>query len=385
MKRLYLLLLLASVTSMSTFAQWVETQGEARIMDGNVNRAREAAIEQALKYLSLNDGGQFISEQQTENGRLIKDSLSLVKNNQLGRVELVNETIDQQRLRVTLRVDLLQSEAQQCQTHALKAALLIPQAMIDDRSQLNYGNLGNLPQALSTRLGKILGQQSQTSFSLVHATERLDLPGSIASRQGQRMPTWLNELNNSQYLLLPEIMDITTEPVQSHLFGLWTDTPQRQFQLRLSLYHGISGELIWRQNYASAAQWQFERQETVSSQSQRFWDSSYGKNIDTLLTQASSDIDKVLQCRPLLGQIIAKQSDRIMINLGRNNGISVGDKFQLVLQQNIPDRLDNMRAIATQSRATITIDQVSQQTASAKLADTNPALNIQINDLAIKM
>lgn len=102
------------------------------------------------------------------------------------------------------------------------------------------------------------------------------------------------------------------------------------------------------------------------------------------MVQASEDIDKILNCRPLLGQIVAKQHDRIIINLGRRHGIKVGDEFQLVLQQNMPDRLDKMRAIAGQSRASISIDQVTEESATALLQGQNASLNIQINDLAIK-
>ena len=101
--------------------------------------------------------------------------------------------------------------------------------------------------------------------------------------------------------------------------------------------------------------------------------------------QATRDLDSTLNCRPLLGQVVSRQADRIILNLGRKHGIRVGDKFQVVLQQNLPDRLNEMRAVATKSRATVKIEQVSEESATAVLVDQNAAYNVQINDIALKI
>nr|WP_315903051.1 FlgT C-terminal domain-containing protein [Shewanella sp. KJ10-1] len=62
----------------------------------------------------------------------------------------------------------------------------------------------------------------------------------------------------------------------------------------------------------------------------------------------------------------------------------MGDKFQVVLQKNIPDRLNAMRAVASKSRANIVIDQVSEDSATAIFNGIDGADNIQVNDIAIK-
>lgn len=382
MKRLHLILLLLASFHTHVMAQWLEAQGEAKIINGNITQAREDAIAQALSYVTLRSGGQFTSVQRTQNGQLTQAELSL---SQQGQVELISEQIQGDKLTLKLRVDVMQNnDLPSCQPQ-LKAAILVPQAQIADRTQLRYGNLGNFEKALSEKLGSIIDREGKASFAHVHANERLDIEQSLIDIRGYRLPSWLSEITDSQYILLPEILDISTEPVESSLFGMWNNYPQRQFQLRLSLYHGISGEQIWSEYYDAPAPWEFERQATVPAQSNRFWASSYGKNIETLLSQAGEDIDKVLNCRPLLGQVVSRVDNRVIINLGRNHGVKVGDQFQLVLQQNLPDRLDNMRAVASESRAKITIEQVTQESATALLQGANGAINIQINDIAIKI
>lgn len=385
MNKFKMLILLIYLFHFDALSQWVNATGQAKIINGNITQAREDAIAQALSYVALHSGGSFLSEQQTLDGRLIQDKLSITNHAQASQVELLNERIEKQTLTVNLRVDIVASTDEKCHLDPLRAAILVPQAQLTDRAQLRYGNLGNFQKAISERLGFIMREQAKASLPNVHADERLDIEQSLVDIRGYRLPSWLSEITDSQYVLLPEIIDISTAPAESNMFGLWDSYPQRQFQLRLSLYHGISGEQIWSQYYNSPAQWEFKKQETVSSQSNRFWESSYGKNIDMVLAQAVTDIDKILSCRPLLGQIISKQHNRIIINLGRNNGIKVGDNFLLILQENMPDRLENMRVIGSNTNAKVTIDQVTQESSTAVLKGENATINLQINDIAIKM
>ena len=388
MKRISLLLLtLVSLYSQVALGAWVVVKGEANIINGNVPKAREDAIHQALTYATLNSGANFTSTKQVKNGQLVEDSFSIQNSSEAAKVELVNELIEGNKLTVMVRVDVISSGANemQCDSQSLKAAILIPQSLIKDRAQLRYGNIGFFEKALSQRIGDTLTQNSQTSFPHIHANERLDIDQALVDIRGYRLPSWLSEITDSQYVLLPEIIDISTDPAESHMLGLWSSDPQRQFQIRLSLYHGISGEKIWSESYNSSAPWEFDRQETVPSNHQRFWKSTYGKTIDKVLAQAIEDIDTSLSCRPILGQVVAKQHDRLIINLGRRHGIHVGDSFQLILQQNFPDRFDKMRAVAGKSRATVKIDQVTEDTATAVLIGQKASFNVQINDIAIKM
>ncbi|MEC4726541.1 flagellar assembly protein FlgT [Shewanella sp. D64] len=382
-----LLLTCLSLYSQLAIGAWVVVKGESNIVDGNVTKAREDAIHQALTYATLQNGASFTSTQTVNNGQLTQDSFSIKQQSQAAKVELINELIEGDKLTVMIRVDVIgaSSHQAQCESQSLKAAILVPQSLINDRTQLRYGNIGFFEKALSVRISDTLTQASNSSFPHLHANERLDIEQALVDIRGYRLPSWLSEITDSQYVLLPEIIDISTDPAENHMLGLWSSDPIRQFQLRLSLYHGISGEQIWSQDYTSSAPWEFKRQETVPSNQNRFWNSAYGNNIDKVLLQAIQDIDRSLSCRPILGQIVAKQHDRLIINLGRRHGIRVGDSFQLVLQENFPDRFDKMRAVVGKSRATVKIDQVTQDTATAVLVDQKAAYNVQVNDIAIKI
>lgn len=381
---LALICLTSSLMTQPVSAKWVTASGQAKITGNNVAQAREDAINQAVTYATLKSGASFSSQQTLSNGQLIDDSFTMSQQAHSQNVELINEQITDNVLSVNVRIDILEPMEQACPTTGLKAAILIPQALIKDRTQLRYGNIGLFEQNLSERLANIIQQRSNSSFPHIHANERLDIDQALVDVRGYRLPTWLGEITDSQYILLPEIIDISTEPFTSTL-GLWDNDPMRNFHIRVSLFHAISGEKVWSQQYTQAAEWEFKRQRTVNSNSATFWSSEYGEAIDQVLSQVSIDIDDNLNCRPLLGQIVSRQGDRIIINLGREHGIRVGDKLQLVLQQNLPDRLDNMRAVASKSKATITIDQVTQESSTAVLTGIAASLNVQLNDLAIKL
>ncbi|MEZ9596524.1 flagellar assembly protein FlgT [Shewanella sp. 10N.261.52.F9] len=381
---LALICLTSSLMTQPVSAKWVTASGQAKITGNNVAQAREDAINQAVTYATLKSGASFSSQQTLSNGQLIDDSFTMSQQAHSQNVELINEQITDNVLSVNVRIDILEPMEQACPTTGLKAAILIPQALIKDRTQLRYGNIGLFEQNLSERLANIIQHRSNSSFPHIHANERLDIDQALVDVRGYRLPTWLGEITDSQYILLPEIIDISTEPFTSTL-GLWDNDPMRNFHIRVSLFHAISGEKVWSQQYTQAAEWEFKRQRTVNSNSATFWGSEYGEAIDQVLSQVSIDIDDSLNCRPLLGQIVSRQGDRIIINLGREHGIRVGDKLQLVLQQNLPDRLDNMRAVASKSKATITIDQVTQESSTAVLTGIAASLNVQLNDLAIKL
>ncbi|WP_107948438.1 flagellar assembly protein FlgT [Shewanella baltica] len=380
-----LIILSLALLSLPTQAEWMEASGEATILNGNTAQAREEAINQAISYATLSTGIQISSEQQTTNGNLTQNNFAINRNAQAISIQLVSERIQGNKIYVSLRLDLNDDPTQQCPNGQLKAAILIPQAQIKDRTQLRYGQLSGFEEVISEKLGSVIEDYSSTGFSHTHAKELLDIKQDLVDIRGYRLPSWLSEITDSQYILQPQIMDISMEPVQATFLGFWAEPPLRQFQFKLSLYHGISGEEVWSKSYSTSAPWEFEEQAIIAPNTDRFWRSSYGKNITKLMQQATHDLDSTLNCRPLLGQVVSRQADRIILNLGRKHGIRVGDKFQVVLQQNLPDRLNEMRAVATKSRATVKIEQVSEESSTAVLVDQNAAYNVQINDIALKI
>lgn len=382
---LVVLILMSLFQVPAALAEQVEVTGRAKIVNGDIDKAREDAISQALNYASLKAGVNFSSEQSIDQGRLTQDTFQMQRMGTANNVELMSEMISQNTITVVLQLELAEPEPNaQCKSQLLKASIMLPQSYLQEREQLRYGQLANFEQQITLQLGKVINSQSRHSFARVHADEKIDNTNQLVNFRGYRIPTWLGEITESQYILQPDIIDISTEPAESRFFGLSEDYPQRQFMIKMTLYHAISGEVVWTETFTTSAPWEFEKQEVVSPANQRFWRSSYGQAISEIFQQSVLTLDNQLNCRPLLGQIIARQGDRLIINLGRKNGVKMGDKFQIVLQKNIPDRLNTMRPIASKSRASVVIEQVSEDSATAVFEGIDAADNIQVNDIAIK-
>ncbi|MCL2913099.1 flagellar assembly protein FlgT [Shewanella corallii] len=374
----------AALMTFPAFAAWINAQGSAQIVDDDIQTAREEAIAQAVSYASLQTGVTITSQQQVTGGRLTGDQFTMTSQLNNPDIKVISESVDGDILTVNLQIAAKDNMTSQCLESSVKAAVLIPQSLLKHREHLSYGQLVGFETALSARLGDMLDAQSRAAFSHQHQYDKLDINSSVADISGYALPTWLTEHTDSQYLLIPSIRDLSVSPAESSFMGLWQDDPLRNFAITLTLFHGISGEQIWSQDYHTQAEWQFDRQVSVPPTANYFWQSDFGREIDKTLSNAIKDMDNALICRPVLGQVIARDSNRIMINLGRKHGVHTGDKFKLVLQQQMTDRFSNHRALAHASNTEITIDQVTETSATALLGAQPGAMAIQLSDLAIK-
>ncbi|MCL2919709.1 flagellar assembly protein FlgT [Shewanella litorisediminis] len=374
----------ALLVSIQAQADWVTAEGEAVIVNGNITKARAEAIEQAVSYASLQAGVSVETTQQTVDGHLTDSSTRLMQQLMSGPVQLVSEQIENNRLRVQLRVELMEAPQSQCQSTHLKAAILLPEAAVRDRSQLTHGQINSLGEAVSQQLARRLDSTSGAAFANLRPGARLDVDPRQLAAPGYRLPGYLAMASDSQYVLVPQITDVSTEPSQSSYFGLVSNAPERQFALTMTLFQGISGEIIWREKFETSAPWEFERTESVSPTHDRFWRSAYGMAVDKLLVQAVKELDKALLCRPVLGQIVARQGQTLILNLGRRHGIKVGDELAVVLAKHIPDRLNDTRTTGNNTKTNISITQVTEDSARAELSGLGSVDNIQISDIAIK-
>lgn len=381
---LCLLLLVLITLLMPAHAAWLDAHGSAEIINEDIDRARNEAISQAINYATLQTGVSIQSQQQISNGQLISDNLAITRDWSASNIKLISETISGNTLNVHLQIAVTDNSAAQCVNQNIKAAIFIPATAIKDRRQLNQGRLAGLGPALSRRLARQLDTLSRTAFSHLHAQDYLDTEINLTDRRSYRLPTWLLNNTDSQYLLLPVIEDISLQPSANSWLSWFSAGNQRIFRLHLSLYHGISGEMLWQEHYQLTADWPFSPTQHISPDSDRFWLSDYGRSIDKLLGNAAKDIDTALLCRPVLGQIIAMAEQQIVVNLGRKNGLKTGDTLTLIQKQSVRDRLSQIRTQAHAAGTSVTVEQLSETSASATLNGPASRLALQLNDIVTK-
>ncbi|MGL4475479.1 MAG: flagellar assembly protein T N-terminal domain-containing protein [Shewanella sp.] len=383
---LLLSLLCISISFDATAARWVNATGQASIQNDNIDAARQEAIKQAITYAGLSQGFTMQSQTTVDQGHIINNQWNMAQQLQTQSMKMISELIIGDELQVNIAL-LVQDEAvyeEQCTPASLTAAILVPQATIKDRSQLNYGQLVNFETELANRLAKQMEAYSHKSFAQLHSSDRLDIDTSLGQTRGYRLPDWLGKTTDSQYILQLNIEDMSLLPATESMFGLMANDPLRHFAVAFSLIHSISGEVIWQKLFSHQAAWPFEKQQQVLPNSLVFWKSRYGQGIDALLIDAIKDLDNELVCRPTLGQIVAMEGNRLVINLGRRHGMNLQDTVEIILKRDITDRLSGMRSLATPSQLTFRLDQVSELSASGVFEEALGTGGIQVQDVVVK-
>ncbi len=377
------MLVLFCCLPISAQANWVEVSGKSYIQNDNIEQARANAIDDALLNADYQYGVHVSNQYEIKDGKLVNSSSSTnQRSRQATEFELEDEDTNDDELTVTLRV-FIDGLTLNNETKSLyKSRILIPQTSILNRQQLNYGQINLFGRSLSKRLSTTIDQYAKTAFTASYPNEVLDFFPSKSPSRSQRLPQWIGNKTEVQYVLIPELIDTSVE--QESSFGIFSDT-HRQFSFKLSLYHAISGEKIWNKTYHTVADWEFDRSEVVSTSTQRFWSSNYGKQVDRILQQVSRDLGRLIIQRPLMGQIIAKDDNQMLINLGRNHGLNINDTLSVILKHDLPDRIQAIRLIAKSSDARVVVKQLTEYTAIVSWVDTKIIDNVQIGDITIAM
>ena len=122
--RLTLLLIAFTYAGVGYAADWYETRGWAPIINGNVEAARERAIENALRESLDLAGGTVHRVEGVVNGVLTGQRLQWRSQGAIEHASLVRERSNGQRHEVTVRA-LIRSNINACETHGVKRSVLI--------------------------------------------------------------------------------------------------------------------------------------------------------------------------------------------------------------------------------------------------------------------
>ncbi|WP_133407587.1 flagellar assembly protein T N-terminal domain-containing protein [Parashewanella tropica] len=355
-------------------------QGQAQIIDGDINSARQQAIEAALLTANLENGITINSSRESTNSQFHQSHTIL--NNRLDgeQVELISERIQKDIIVVNVKISSHQSHFQT----AGKVSIFLPQLNLTNPAHLRYGQLSGFQQSLTEELSDSLAQKSKLSFPELRADQNLNLSQSFFEDNTQKLPNWIGDMSNSQYVLIGNILNAEVVPAPKSFWDFVEHYPSRQFQINLNLFHAISGEKIWQKTYFINEVWEFERNKILSASSTELWHSKYGQAIKRLLNSIALEIDTQLKERPLMGTFIVKHEKQLLINLGRRNNIQVGDKLKLVLRKDLHTRFQSIKTIAQPSHTELTVTQITEQTAVVEWSKATEIENIQVGDVVIK-
>ncbi len=368
-------------------SQWYETQGHARTDKTSVEVARTKAMENALKKALLVAGASVSSVQQVVNGLLTQDQISIRASGSVNSIELVDEIHSDNLISVTIRADIFPQE-KKCFAVNFKKSILLTRSHLLHREQANIGEIYLIDKAVMQKLSDQLNEKSaytRIGSILDNKTEFSRLNNSLANVEIAQLTRTLSENTDSQYILFSEISNISLHDQATNSFSFWQQgIYPRSFSINFYLFNGLNGELVWQESYQNNAPWAFNKRTKVDVFGTAFWSSEYGSMIKNIIDKVIKDIDENIMCEPSRGKIIQVNGNQVVINLGRDHGLKIGDEFSLLHLTQFNSNAGKSYSGFNVSPYKVKITKLTRQTATAATPNGELFGNIQIDDLAVR-
>lgn len=383
----YFLCLIIFFWQITAKAQWYESQGQAYIVQGDKETARNLAIENALKKALLVAGASVSSVQQVVNGLLMQDEVSIRASGNVNAFEVVTETHQGNLITVTVKADII-PQTRQCFSADYRKSMLLTKSHLSHREQANIGAIYKIDSALIKRLATKIKQQGSflaPKLSVKSSNEFSRYNNSLDSEKVKHISMSLADMTDSQYVLYTEIEDVSFANEPNNNWQFWQeDEFERFFKLNVHVYNGNNGELVFQKLYQNSAPWTFTRRALVDVNSNAFWHSQYGAVLDQTLNEVITDIDNNMMCQPTRGKIVNVRGNQVRFNLGERHGVKLGDKFSLLHVKNFTSDSGKSYAGFNVSPFNVKVIQVNNSTAIAETQDGKLLDSIQLNDLVVR-
>lgn len=369
--------LILAFSSVQANAKWYSATGEGE--------DRNAAVNDAIRNIILQSGASVHIEESFKNGVMQKDSFSIKSTSPIKRLVVLNEQTSFHRVTVNIKAFINENQVKKgCSVANIKKTM-IPVAFKYSDSQAYQGSMGiegiekiitkqfhenlrmiktvNVKTPLNINLPKDYSKEVDNSFVFKNLT-------SIASRE------------NAQYVLIGTINSVAVSKVGNNLLTnlLFSDT--RSLNFDIDIYDAINDELVFHQNYQMEADWPYAQSDYIDINGNNFKSTAYGQRMYGLLKDAAKDISYEIQCAPVSAKVIDIDGDDIIINIGKNNGITKNTEFTVVQRTSVQTTTGKEYESYEDAAGTYKAVSIYPNASKLKPADLqNNVLNININDV----
>lgn len=399
-KKILIAFLLLALSS-EVFAQWVEATGSARVSDASMVSARRVAIKDALRQAMLQGDARVTSTQVVTNGALTSDNVALSTSGKVEEIEILKERVESGILYLTIKA-LIVPETRSCSqghySNGYQRSLLVTNFYLENPRQASMGGLANvskeLPKEILRRLAgeKKLRLYDGTNFQIYRNVKTLptsltdygNLTNSITQVQKLGAQYILSGVVRDMSLAHPDLASERTafEYVYERL-KYKGERFRRVFAVDLYLHDGFNGSLIASESYTTSGNWTEDRTLVTGFGSPKFWDTDYGKAVDSLVSKISANVEFDVSCQPFMAKIIRVKDKEISINTGSEAGLVAGDTLNVyrLTEFYTPDQKPYLEMENT--NLVMTVDKVQPGFSKGSLPVLSKLENIQIGDIVI--
>ena len=358
-----------AISAPSATAEWFEATGQAVIEQGDMSSARQAAMQDAVKRAALVAGASVNSSLQVVNGVLQSEQFDIESSGEIKQLQLMSESQSGNMLTVTVRVDI-EVQGNGCEGNTYRKPLLLSQIQLQARQDAIHGQLFNLGVDSTTVLEKHLRDYAP-------AARAQQLEHTLETQQLVYPETDQLFSQGKQYVLLGKITDLSLGQTNSMFWQ--AEEKERYFAIDISLFDLFEQSIVYQQEYRTSASWQLSNKALLQSHSQAFWQAPYGQKIDQVLQAIAEDVQQHLQCKPLLSSINQTENNQIVLQLGKANGLQIGDSVQVNLLQRHPTSPGIKRVV--QDPLTLSITEVTEQHAWATSPNATLIQHVRQGDI----
>lgn len=367
-------LLLSSISLAN--AAWFSASGQAVVVNGNTEAARREATEEAIKQALLFAGASVRSVTQMTNGLLMDEHLEIRANGEVNTIQLIDEVYADGLVTVSIRADIFAQDTQ-CSAADYTKKLATTYFPVQFQAQTSDGQIHDIGKVTAQRLQTLIEQISTSVEIAFVAPFIFDWHLADVALESKA----LANKTNTQYVVNIVLNDVSVERYKPAGFNPFKrDNSIRSFNFTLTLTDGATGEQIFNQSYQSKAPWEFEYTDTVDVASDKFWRSQYGKNINSMLQKAITDLEEYAMCQPTKGRILAVANNQLQINLGRSHQVQQGDRLTLFNVQHVSDTFGQKYSQFVIHPTPLIVKQVFADTATVEAADRSLLGDVQAND-----
>ncbi len=338
----------------------VEAVGQAMIVNGANNMARERAVQDAMRQAMLHAEARVDSTASVSNNVLVIESARVNAAGTVENVKVLQEWTEDELYFVRIRAQVPEKKRRKPSAAArYRKKIAVLQFDVEHRNHIH--DLTNIEQEMGRELlrrlearGGFLGiDASQYLVSSTRPGLRFDDP---------RVYTSLAEKVGAQVILSGIIRDMGVND------GLIQDS--RNIEIEIFLHDGLSGARISRHRFSEkvAGAAFFDKPQSLFSNAS-FFTTAFGVSLNRILDRQIEMLEKDLEQIPFTARIVRIQGRKIYFNAGRTSQVAVGDMLMTYRldPQALSGRSDRFLGYEETPIATLAITQVQPQFAVGEL------------------
>lgn len=376
------LMLLSAVGTAN--AGWYSARGTAPIVNGDVAAARKNAVDDALRNATLQAGVDVTISQESDNGILTANRISLHSRSPARHVRVIEEQENGKIVTVLIKALIDESLGSHCYAGNIRK-IVMPLAVKYKDSEASSGAADIM--GFESYINDLLYEKISLSPSLYLLpvnSDKLQLEeGRAASPYStQRSLDALSKRTAAQFLIAVSLNSAAKSQPEGNFFDKMLTNPVRTLRFNVKVYDLYSGLRIFDRNYEGDAEWTYEKGAQVSLRTDRFRSSDYGQRSEQLVNYAVNEVISLLKCRTPMGRIIQLTNDAIRINIGGNSNIKEGMYFDIIHRADYTDRHTQQFFESNSTNGLYKVSRVSADSAWLIPADeSSQVINVMLDDI----